>query len=164
MSDSLWRGRGVTQKDFKQIIFLLLLNEYRVARMRQEVTTGMQEGPWGEGRKVKGQSSKLALGFGGTLAARPRSRLLWQHMWPLCGTLCPCVWQSPTEPAISSAPLQTIHGRVVGPWELHAVGIWKPVEKCRRRETILYNVFSCSVHTLWYGLSCVPLLQNTRTP
>ena len=71
----------------------MLLNESRVPRMRQEVTTGMQEGPWGEDRKVKGQSSKLALGFRGTLAARPRSHLLqtayvatvWNPL-PLCMT------------------------------------------------------------------------------
>lgn len=52
----LFEESGVTQKDFKQIIFLLLSNGYRVPRKRQKVAMGRQEGAWGEDRKPKGQA------------------------------------------------------------------------------------------------------------
>lgn len=51
----LFEESGVTQKDFKQIIFLLLSNGYRVPRKRQKVAKGRQEGP---GEKTGNQKAK----------------------------------------------------------------------------------------------------------
>lgn len=74
---------------------------------------GRQAEPWGEDRKEKGQSRKVAPGLRGPMAAGPQNHFLQlvpsQHMWPLCGVLCPCTLQRPTETALPAAPLQRVN-------------------------------------------------------